>query len=122
MIIVDSFGWIEYLSNGPLAGKYEKYLSDLSGVVTPSIVVYEVYKKVKKTKGEETALIVAGQLMKTRTIALDNEIALSAAELSLRHSLPLADAVVYATGIKEKCQVVTSDPHFRDLENVIFIK
>ena len=30
MIVVDSFGWIEYLSNGPLTDKYEKYFSDLA--------------------------------------------------------------------------------------------
>ena len=39
------------------------------------------------------------------------------AEISLRHSLPMADAIVYATGAKEKCSVVTSDPHFKNLEN-----
>jgi len=50
MIIVDSFGWIEYLSDGPLTNKYEKYLSDLTKVITPTIVLYEVYKKIKNTK------------------------------------------------------------------------
>jgi len=60
--------------------------------------------------------------MKTVMVSLDDEIALSAAELSLRHFLPMADAIVYATGINKNCSIVTSDPHFQNLEGVIFLK
>lgn len=122
MILVDSFGWIEYLSGGPLADKYEKYFSKLEEVFTPTIVFYEVYKKIKTTLGEEKALLVIAQMMKTDVVPLDSETALSAAELSLRYSLPMADAIVYATGTNKKCQIVTSDPHFKNLGGVIFLK
>lgn len=122
MIIVDSVGWIEYLADGSLADKYEKYLSDLTKLITPTIIVYEVYKRIKTARGEEKALLIVAQMMKTKTVVLDGEIALSAVELSLRYSLPMADAIVYATGLKEKCSIVTSDPHFQNLDNVIFIK
>ncbi|MCL4386256.1 MAG: type II toxin-antitoxin system VapC family toxin [Cyanobacteria bacterium] len=121
MIIVDSFGWIEYLADTPLASKYEKYLSDLSQIITPSIVVYEVYKKIQITKGEEKALLVIGQMTKTEIIPLDTEIALSAADISLKYSLPMADAIVYATGIIKNCSIATSDSHFKNLDRVIFI-
>ena len=53
---------------------------------------------------------------------LSGEIALSAAEISLKHTLPMAGAVVYATAMKEACPVVTSDPHFRGLEDVIYLE
>jgi len=32
-----------------------------------------------------------------------------------------ADAVVYATAMREKAQVVTSDSHFKDLDDVVFL-
>jgi predicted nucleic acid-binding protein len=35
--------------------------------------------------------------------------------------LPLADAVVYATAKREKAQVATSDAHFKDLDDVVFL-
>jgi len=60
--------------------------------------------------------------MKTKIVPLSEEIALLAAEISLKHTLPMADAVVYATAIKEICPVVTSDPHFKGLENVIYLE
>lgn len=47
MLLIDSSGWIEFFADGPLATQYSKYLKNLSKIVTPSIVIYEVYKKVK---------------------------------------------------------------------------
>ena len=61
-------------------------------------------------------------MMKTKIVPLSEEIALSAAEISLKHTLPMADAIVYATAIKETCPVVTSAPHFKELEDVIYLE
>jgi len=121
MTVVDSCGWIEYLADSSLAPKYEKYLQKPEEMITPSLVMYEVYKKVKKEKGEELALSVVAQMEKTKVVTLDEEIALLAADLSIGHLLPLADAVVYGTAMREKAKVVTSDSHFKDLDDVVFL-
>ena len=121
MIIVDSCGWIEYLADGPKASAYEKYLTRTHEIITPTIVVYEVYKKIKQTKKEEDALIVYGQIVKTRIVDITRELAVKAADLSLAYSLPMADAIVYATAKQERCKVVTSDPHFKELPGVILL-
>jgi len=55
-------------------------------------------------------------------VPLSEEIALSAAEVSLKHTLPMADAIVYATAMKEACPVVTSDPHFEGSADVIYLE
>ncbi len=95
-ILVDSSGWIEFFSGGPLADRYGPYLKNPSNIVTPSIVLYEVYKKIKREYGEETAVLVAGQLNSTKIIPLSESIALFAADMSLQHGLAMADAIVYA--------------------------
>ncbi len=122
MILVDSFGWIEYLAEGQLVERYEEYLANLAEVVTPTIILYEVYKKLRRECKEEEALLVIAQIMKTKVVPLSEEIALLAAETSLKHTLPMADAIVYATAMKETCPVVTSDPHFKGLEDVIYLE
>ena len=122
MILVDSFGWIEYLAEGQLAERYAEYLTDLAEVVTPTIVLYEVYKKLMRERKEEESLFVVAQIMKTKVVPLSEEIALSAAEIGLKYTLPMADAIVYATAVKETCPVVTSDPHFKGLEDVIYLE
>ncbi|MBF7084692.1 type II toxin-antitoxin system VapC family toxin [Desulfallas sp. Bu1-1] len=121
MILVDSCGWIEFLTNGEKSGEYAKYLTDYCHIVTPSIVIYEVYKKVLRELGEEAALIVAAQMNSTKVVELTAGLSLLAAGLSIKHSLPMADAIVYATAKTLNYRVVTSDKHFMDLENVIFI-
>jgi predicted nucleic acid-binding protein len=121
VFLVDSSIWIEFLTDGPLAQKCEKYLRDPSKLKTPTIVIYEVYKKIKRERTEEDALLAVSLINRTSVIQLSESIALLAADLSLLNSLPMADAIVYATALEEGCKIVTSDTHFRELENVVFI-
>ena len=122
MILVDSCGWLEYFCDGPLAEKYYSYLKNLRTVITPTIVVYEVYKKIRKEKSEESALLAVAQIKETEIIPLTESLALSAADVSLAYTLPIADAMVYATGKTRKAKIITSDWHFKNLENVVFIE
>ncbi len=121
MVLVDSNGWIEYFRNGVLADRFEKYLIDLNKVVIPSVLIFEVYKKVKRERSEEQALQIVGQMLKARVVNLDADLMLNAGDISIKYSLPMVDAIIYATAMREKCPVVTSDPHLEKLENVIYI-
>ena len=120
MILVDSVGWIEFFTDGPLAGKYSKYLQKPSEVVVPTIVLYEVYKKIKSERSEEAALVAVATMQNARTIPLTEELSLSAADASLRHKLAMADAIVYASAIQEGAKVVTSDNDLKDLPQVTY--
>ena len=71
MTVIDTSGWLEYLTDGPLATQYEKYLAKPETVITPSITLSEVYRNVNKAKGAEVALSVVAQMEKTRVIPLD---------------------------------------------------
>ncbi len=120
-LIVDSSGWIEFFTNGPLASEYANYLKDPAKIITPTIILYEVYKKIKRERTEEDALLAASLINRTTVVPLSESIALSAADLSLKHSLPMADAIVYATAVEQGCKVVTGDSHFRNLEMAVFV-
>jgi predicted nucleic acid-binding protein len=122
VIVVDSSGWLEFLTDGPVAGEYAKYLRDTTRVVTPTIVIYEVYKRAKRVLGEEEAIDAVAAMQKTRVMPLTDELALIAADLSLLHKLPMADAIVLATAEAHDADVVTSDADFQDLPRVIYIR
>ena len=96
-ILLDSSGWIEFFVGGPLAERYATYLTPRYQIITPTVVLYEVYKKIKRERGEETALLVTARLNATHVVHLSESIAYLAADLSLRHGLAMADAIVYAT-------------------------
>ena len=122
MKLVDSIGWIEFFTDGPLSNEYYTYLKEPATLLTPTIVLYEVYKKVKMERSEEEALVAAAQIAKTQMIPLTEQIALSAADLSIRYKLPMADAILYATGLSENARIITSDSHFEKLPGVTFLK
>jgi predicted nucleic acid-binding protein len=121
LILVDSCGWLEFLADGPLAEEYAPYFAKPEEIVTPSIVIYEVTKKVSREEGKERALFIAAQMQQTKLVPFDGRLALVAADVSLRWGLPMADAIVYATGVECGCKVVTSDHHFKELPGTIFI-
>lgn len=122
MFLVDSSGWIEFFTDGPRAEEYAKYVNDPLKVVTPTIVLYEVYKKIKRERREEDALSAVSVMNRTCVVPLSESAALMAADISLMHSLPMADAIVYATALEKDCRVVTGDAHFKGLERVLFVE
>lgn len=121
-ILIDSSGWIEFFTGGPLADRYGSYLAREGQVVTPTIVLYEVYKKIKRVRGEEMALLIAGRLNTTEVIPLTDSLALNAADISLRHGLAMAVAIVYATSREQEAEIITSDADLKDLPGVVYVK
>jgi predicted nucleic acid-binding protein len=123
LISVDSYGWIERFTDGPKARQYNAIIDREPGdeIVTAPVVLYEVYKKIKPVKGEEIALEAVAALSGTNVVALDQTIALEAADFSLEHRLRMSDALVYATARHYDAELYTSDEDLRKLSSVTFI-
>jgi predicted nucleic acid-binding protein len=121
LIVVDSSGWLEFLANGPLAETYAEHLKQPTAVVTPTIVIYEVYKHAKRLRSEEDAIDAVAAMQKTLVVPLTDELALVAADLSLLYKLAMADAIVLATAQAHDAEVITSDSDFENVPGVIYI-
>lgn len=124
MKLIDSYGWIEYFGDGPLADKYAPHIegANANNTVTPSIVVYEVYKRLKRERGQQVALEAYAQMTRTRILPLDEAGALSAADIALERELAMADAIVYSAAKSHGADLITSDQHLKGLEGVTFIE
>jgi len=122
--VIDSYGWIEYFANGPLAKKYATSIegANANDTVTPTVVVYEVYKRLKKEKGEQVALEAYAQITRTRIVTLDEQSALKAADMSLERGLAMADSIVYSTARAYSAQLITSDKDLKELPGVQYIE
>jgi predicted nucleic acid-binding protein len=121
MVIVDSSGWIEYFTSGRHAAAYQKYIKDPRKIATPAVILYEVYKKIKREVSEETALEAVSAMKQTKIVPLTESIALLAADLSIKYALPMADAIVYASALEMDCSVITSDAHFKGLDKAVLL-
>lgn len=124
-VLVDSCGWIEYFANGALADKYGPHITNASKRThfTPTIVLYEVYKRVKQELGEEQATEAYARVMGyTTMVPLDERLAMEAADVSLEHGLSMADAIVKATADLCGAKIVTGDKHLGELKGVQLIR
>jgi predicted nucleic acid-binding protein len=121
--VVDSSGWVEYLGSGPKADSFAKYLENPENLLLPSVVVYEVYKKMLREGTHEQAerFLSTAFGFQEREIVLDVSLAASAAKRSLNANLPMADAIIYATARAHQAQLITSDAHFAGLPGVTLL-
>lgn len=124
-VLIDSYGWMEYFGDGQLAEKYARYIekANTENYITPSVVLYEVYKKIKKEKNEEKALEAYAYIVTyTKISPLDERISINAAEKSLELGLGMADSIIIATAEYNNAKIVTSDKHLKELESVLYIE
>ena len=120
MVLVDSSGWIEFVTAGPLGPDYRTLLLKPEHILTPTMVVYEVSKvlnRIDRKMAEETV----GNMRLTQIVPLTEELALEAARISQVHRLPSADAIIYATAQVAGVELATSDEHFKGLPGVRYL-
>ena len=121
MIIVDSCGWLEWFTDGKLADAYERYLTNQDALLVPSIILYEVYKVLKRDVGEEKALLAIGYMKTSRVVPFDETLALASADIALREHLAMADAVIVATALAHQCDIISSDSDLKNQPHVKYI-
>ena len=61
-------------------------------------------------------------MQKSIISTLDADLAAEAAGLSLKHGLPMADAIILATANKHEATIWTLDAHFKQLPGVKYFK
>ncbi len=117
-VIIDTCGWIEWLTDGVLADNFAPYLSNLDELIVPTSIQYELHKWICREQDETLAMEIIALTRHTKVIPLTESLALLASELSQKHKLSFADAIIYATAQQEKVELVTADDHFENLPNV----
>jgi toxin FitB len=119
-IVVDSSGWIEYLGAGPKVDGFAVYFESQATLLLPSIVLYEVHKKLHRERGKGKADDFVSHVFGfgDRLIPLTLELSIFASRTSLEMRLSMADAIIYTTAQKNNAQLITSDIHFANLPGV----
>jgi predicted nucleic acid-binding protein len=84
-----------------------------------TVTIHEVYRLTLQGEGREVARLRCAVMERDFTVVpVDGELAVMSAELRHGHGFSLADGVIAATAVREKCPVVTDDPHFREIEGL----
>ena len=122
MNVVDSSGWLEYFTDGANAEFFSLPIQDSDKLVTPTICLYEVFKRVLSEFGEERALDAVGSMSMGEIVDLTRQIAIDAALLSADLKLAMADSIILATARAHAAILWTQDVHFKDIEGVQYIE
>ncbi|MBI2649588.1 MAG: type II toxin-antitoxin system VapC family toxin [Thaumarchaeota archaeon] len=129
--VIDTHSWVEYLLGSKGGEKAREYIESGNGL-TPSIVLAELrkwyLKEIEAGRRHEREMHKHMAFIEsiTQVVPLDASLALKAGETDFLmkkriKGWPLADSVIYATARSRAAQVVSGDPHFKGLEDVIFV-
>ncbi|HEX7513849.1 MAG TPA: type II toxin-antitoxin system VapC family toxin [Candidatus Methylomirabilis sp.] len=118
MNVVDSSAWLEYFANGSNASFFAPAIERTEELLVPSLVLYEVFKRVLQQRGEGHALQAVAVMQQGAVIDLDAGLALVAARISLERKLPMADSIILATAQVYEATVWTQDADFKGLPGV----
>ena len=122
MKLPDTCIWIEALAGTATGQRYYPLLRQTSTLVVPTLVQYELrrwcLRALRNGLAEDLADKAIAATRAARIIALDEPTALYAAELAQLHGLASADALIYASALREQAELVTCDAHFKGLPGV----
>ncbi len=120
-VLLDSSVWIEILGSGPLADVCTIELRSTT-IIVPTLVIFEVYKKIATSISEDQALSAVALLSQHTVSDLTHEISLAAADLSIQHKLGMADSFILAHALHSDATLVTLDNDFAELPGVKIIR
>jgi len=129
--VIDTYTWVEYLLGSRAGARTKNYIEGGTGL-TPSVVLAELrrwyLREIEAGRRSEREMQHHFAYIESMTeiVPLDGGLALKAGETDFLmkkriRGWPLADSVIYATARSRAAQVVSGDPHFKGLEDVIFI-
>lgn len=116
--ILDSSAWCECLDQGPNTKHFRPILLKLPELIVPTVVITEVRKIALQKRGQAKADEVTLSMRSGIVVGIDEEIAVAAADLFIKHKLPLADSLIYAITLAHKATLWTQDDDFEGLPHV----
>ena len=118
---VDSSGWLEYFADGPNAGFFARAIEKPADLVVPTISLYEVFKRVLQRRDHGAAFQVVAVMRQGKVVELTEALAVSAARLSVKHGLPMADGIMLGTAQALDATLWTQDADFEDVPGVRYV-
>jgi len=118
--LVDSCGWLEYVTGGANADFFEAALLDTGNLIVPALCLYEVGKRMLITHGEAAAREVLEMMQKSRVVQLAPDDYFDAAKTSVAYKLAMADALIWQTAQFFEATLFTQDAGLKAMAGVKF--
>lgn len=118
-IVLDTWAWVEYWKGND---RVRDFFEGPHTRITSMITIAEL-ERFYGTDPARMSGMIATIRSRSRLIPIDLDIARAAGKV--RRNMKeggIADAIIYATALRKRAKVVTGDPHFRGMRDVIFVE
>lgn len=118
MNIVDASGWIEFFLAGANGPTFKPVIENTRELLVSSVNMYEVHRVLSRKLPVELRDMCLEVMRRVPVIELNDERAIAASQLSLKHGLAMADAAMYAIALEHKAVLWTQDADYQGLKGV----
>jgi uncharacterized protein len=126
--VLDSFALLAYLQDEPDASRIEKLLESagkekcrlLLSLITLGEILYITERRGGLVKAQDALALI--QQLPIEVLPADEQTVFTAAHIKANHPLSYADAYVVAIGIQENATVITADPEFHVVEELVRVE
>jgi toxin FitB len=120
MNVVDSSAWIEYFLDSARADIFAQAIEQTDSLIVPAMSLFEVHRFLSRN-ASVTLREECLNVMRRGTVAdLTDARAVAASECAQKHSLAMADAVMYSIAREFEATLWTQDVDYQGLPGVQF--
>ena len=120
MHCVDSSGWIEFFLGSTAGRTFKPVVEQTELLIVPALSFFEVHRFLSRTADaaqRETCLDI---MRRSKVIDLNVERAIAASNITQKHRLAMADAVMYSIAREFNATFWTQDLDYKDLPGVSY--
>lgn len=124
-VLFDTYAWVEYFL-GTTKGKIVEKILEQNEVLTPVIVLIELSCKAARERWNFNKQL---EFIKAKSLILDigEKVILKTGSVYLKmrsniKDFGLIDSIILATSMIEMADIITGDKHFKNLDNVKYLK
>lgn len=118
MNLVDSSGWIEYLLDTERADLFAQPIEQRNTLLVPVIALFEVHRVLSRKVPPEMVIKCLDVMRMGRVLEITDRRAIAGAEVAIRHSLAMADAMMYSLALEHGATFWTQDADYQGLPGV----
>ncbi len=116
--LIDSCGWLEYFADSKNAAFYSPIIALKDSIIVPIICIYEVFKRTLEVRNEANAVAATDFMKSFKVITPSASLAITAAKLSKKYKISMADSFVMATAYEYDADIWTQDSDLKNLPHV----
>jgi ribonuclease VapC len=126
--VLDSFALLVYLQDESAASRIERLLDNAAKekcqlflpIINLGEILYITERRGGVAKAQDVLALV--QQLPIQILSVDEATVFAAAHIKANHSISYADAFVVAAAIQENAAILTADPEFRSVENMVKVE